>query len=176
MGGGVLGGGVKIWLIRAFKIHLFVETSNQSCNFFYLWNWQKNVKNAIFKNMEKKNCFDYFLQMQQTNRDQLTIVAWYTCHEGTTVSWPLLVHCTLSKLLNQFASIYSRWHSQCPSSFKDSAYLLKPIRQSNISKNVFNEDIPPVSYLLMMLFVVQSRLLQDCQKAMLGLSSLIDPV
>ena len=36
--------------------------------------------------------------MQQTNRGQVTIVAWYACHEATTVSWPLLVHCRLNRI------------------------------------------------------------------------------
>ena len=44
--------------------------------------------------------------MQQTNMGQLTVLALYAFHETSTVSWLLLVHCMLSKKLDQFCTVY----------------------------------------------------------------------
>ena len=54
--------------------------------------------------------------MQQTNKGQLTVVAWNAIYEATTVSWPLLVHCRLSEKLDHFCSMYWGWYSQPTSS------------------------------------------------------------
>ena len=62
-----------------------------------------------------QKCFSYFHSIQQTNRGQMTIVAWYTCHEAILVSWRSLVHCRLSKYLDEFCYTYLRGYSQRPS-------------------------------------------------------------
>ena len=40
-----------------------------------------------------QDCFSPFLSMQQTNRCQLTAVAWYACDEAIKVTWHLVVWC-----------------------------------------------------------------------------------
>ena len=52
--------------------------------------------------------------MQQIYRCQLTVIAWYACHEAITVRWHLYVCCILRKEVQQSCPLYLIWYFQPP--------------------------------------------------------------
>ena len=55
-----------------------------------------------------------FLSMQQIYRCQLTVLAWYACHEAIAVIWHLYVCCILRKEVQQSCTLHLIWYFQPP--------------------------------------------------------------